>query len=156
MGKRQLLAEELPRQREKERNVVVSSFLLPSHWPNRTESSGCKAWELQPAGSAPLRRDSSVTVQLLSRVRFFANPWAAVRQASLSIANSWSLLKPMFIYKWCHPTISSFDISFSSHLQSFPGSGSSLVISSSLQVAKVLEFQLQHQSFQWIFRTDLL
>ena len=28
--------------------------------------------------------------------------------------------------------------------------------SSSRQVAKVLEFQLQHQSFQWIFRTDLL
>ena len=27
---------------------------------------------------------------------------------------------------------------------------------SSNQVAKVLEFQLQHQSFQWIFRTDLL
>ena len=26
---------------------------------------------------------------------------------------------------------------------------------SSHQVAKVLEFQLQHQSFQWIFRTDL-
>ena len=29
-------------------------------------------------------------------------------------------------------------------------------ISSSRQVAKVLEFQLQHQSFQWIFRTDFL
>ena len=29
-------------------------------------------------------------------------------------------------------------------------------VSSSLQVAKVLEFQLQHQSFQWIFRTDFL
>ena len=28
--------------------------------------------------------------------------------------------------------------------------------SSSHQVAKVLEFQLQHQSFQWIFRTGLL
>ena len=27
-------------------------------------------------------------------------------------------------------------------------------VSSSYQVAKVLEFQLQHQSFQWIFRTD--
>ena len=27
-------------------------------------------------------------------------------------------------------------------------------VSSSHQVAKVLEFQLQHQSFQWIFRTD--
>ena len=29
-------------------------------------------------------------------------------------------------------------------------------VSSSPQVAKVLELQLQHQSFQWIFRTDLL
>ena len=29
-------------------------------------------------------------------------------------------------------------------------------VSSSHQVAKVLEFQLQHQSYQWIFRTDLL
>ena len=29
-------------------------------------------------------------------------------------------------------------------------------ISSLHQVAKVLEFQLQHQSFQWIFRTDCL
>ena len=29
-------------------------------------------------------------------------------------------------------------------------------VSSSHQVAKVLEFQLQHQSFQWIFRTDSL
>ena len=29
-------------------------------------------------------------------------------------------------------------------------------VSSSHQVAKVLEFQLQHQSFQWMFRTDFL
>ena len=29
-------------------------------------------------------------------------------------------------------------------------------VSSSNQVAKVLEFQLQHWSFQWIFRTDFL
>ena len=29
-------------------------------------------------------------------------------------------------------------------------------VSSSYQVAKVLEFQLQHQSFQWIIRTDFL
>ena len=29
-------------------------------------------------------------------------------------------------------------------------------VSSSHQVSKVLEFQFQHQSFQWIFRTDLL
>ena len=29
-------------------------------------------------------------------------------------------------------------------------------VSSSHQVAKILEFQLQHQSFQWIFRTNFL
>ena len=29
-------------------------------------------------------------------------------------------------------------------------------VSSSHQVAKILEFQLQYQSFQWIFRTDFL
>ena len=29
-------------------------------------------------------------------------------------------------------------------------------VSSSYQVAQVLEFQLHHQSFQWIFRTDFL
>ena len=29
-------------------------------------------------------------------------------------------------------------------------------VSSSYQVAKLLEFQLQHQFFQWIFRTDFL
>ena len=29
-------------------------------------------------------------------------------------------------------------------------------VSSSHQVARILEFQLQHQSFQWIFRTDFL
>ena len=29
-------------------------------------------------------------------------------------------------------------------------------VNSSHQVAKVLEFQFQHQSFQWIFRTDFL
>ena len=29
-------------------------------------------------------------------------------------------------------------------------------VSSSHQVAKILVFQLQHQSFQWIFRTDFL
>ena len=35
------------------------------------------------------------SVQLLSRIRLFATPWTAAHQASLSIINSWSLLKPM-------------------------------------------------------------
>ena len=33
------------------------------------------------------------SIQLLSHVRLFATPWTAACQASLSIANSWSLLK---------------------------------------------------------------
>ena len=37
------------------------------------------------------------SVQSLSRVRLFLNPWFAVCQASLSITNSKSLLKFMFI-----------------------------------------------------------
>ena len=36
-------------------------------------------------------------VKSLSRIRLFANPWTAARQASLSITNSWNLLKLMFI-----------------------------------------------------------
>ena len=37
------------------------------------------------------------SVQLLSRVRLFAIPWIAAHQASLSITNSWSLLKHISI-----------------------------------------------------------
>ena len=37
------------------------------------------------------------SVQLLSRVWLFVTPWTTARQASLSIANSWSLLKLMSI-----------------------------------------------------------
>ena len=44
----------------------------------------------------------------------------------------------------------------SSGLQSVPAQGLFQWVSSLYQVAKVLEFQLQHQPFQWIFRTDFL
>ena len=58
---------------------------------------------------------------------------------------------------WYHPTISSSVIPFSSCLQSFLASGFFFQWVSSLhQVAKVLEFQLQHRCFLWIFRTDFL
>ena len=57
---------------------------------------------------------------------------------------------------WCHPIISS------SVTPSPPASNLSQHqglfnwVSFLNQVAKVLEFQLQHQPFQWIFRTDLI
>ena len=41
--------------------------------------------------------DQFSSVQSLSRVWLFVTPWSAARQASLSITNSRSLLKPMYI-----------------------------------------------------------
>ena len=38
---------------------------------------------------------SSVQISSVSHVQLFAAPWTAARQASLSITNSWSLLKLM-------------------------------------------------------------
>ena len=70
------------------------------------------------------RSVQSSLVQLLSCARLFATPWTAARQSSLSITKSRSLLKLMSINQWCHPTISSSVIPFSSCLQSFPASES--------------------------------
>ena len=53
---------------------------------------------------------------------------------------------------WCHPTISSSVLPFSYCPQSFPASGSFQMS----QLFASLEFQLQHQSFEWTPRTDLL
>ena len=64
------------------------------------------------------------SVQLLSHVRLFATPWTAARQASLSIINSGVYSNSCPLNWWCHPTISSSVIPFSSHLQSFPTSAS--------------------------------
>ena len=68
--------------------------------------------------------DQFSSVQSLSFVRLFvtpwSQPWSGACQASLSITNSWSLYKLM----WCYPTISASVSPFSSHLQSFPASGS--------------------------------
>ena len=58
--------------------------------------------------------------------------------------------------QWCHRTISSSVLPSFSHPQPFPELGIFKRVSCLHQVAKVLEFQLQHQSFQWIFRTDFL
>ena len=58
--------------------------------------------------------------------------------------------------RWCYPTIlssvapSPFAVNLSQHQGLFQW------VSSSQQVARVLKLQLQHQSFQWIFRVDFL
>ena len=64
------------------------------------------------------------SVQSLSRVRLFATPLTAARQASLPITNSRSYSNSCPLSRWCHPTISSSVVPFSSCPQSFPASGS--------------------------------
>ena len=58
--------------------------------------------------------------------------------------------------QWCHPTISSSVVPFSSCLQSFPASAFLPMTQFFASGGQVLKFQLQHQSLQWIFRTDIL
>ena len=96
------------------------------------------------------------SVQSLSHVRLSATPWIPARQASLSITSSRSslrltsiksvmqsshliLYRPLLLLPPIPPSISLFQWVNSSH-----------------EVAKVLEFQLQHHSFQRNPRADLL
>ena len=86
-----------------------------------------------------------------------AIPWTSAHQASLSINNSQSLLKLMCIESvmpsnhliLCHP------------LLLLPSIFPSIRVFSNESVLhirwpKYWEIQLQHESFQWIFRTDFL
>ena len=73
-------------------NGTMHSFSLPSSFPTSRQFS---------------------SVQLLSGVQLFVTPWTTARQASLSITNSQSLLKPMSIESvmpskrliLCHPLL---------------------------------------------------
>ena len=103
------------------------------------------------------RQDSLRTcfiVQLLSCVWLFPTPWIATLQASLSFTIL-SLLKLSSIgvgdaIQQCHLLLSpSPAFSLSQHHGLFHW------VSSLHQVTKVLELQLQPQSFQWIFNDFL-
>ena len=96
------------------------------------------------------------SVQLLSCVWLFVTPWIVACQASLSNTNSQSLLKLMSFESvmpsnhliLCHPLL-------------LPSIFSSIRVFSNESVLhirwpKYWEFQLHHQSFQWIFRNDFL
>ena len=95
------------------------------------------------------------SVQSLSHVRLFATPWIAARQASLSPTPRvhWDSCPSS---QWCYPAITSSVVPFSSCPNPSQHQGLFQGVSSSQGVAKILEFQFQHQSFQWIFRTDIL
>ena len=152
------------------RDFICMRFWKRWHYNDREWISGCKT--LRVGESVTTKEGSTkklfevieilciliiVIVQRLSRVQLFVTPWTAAHQASLSFTNSRSLLKLLSVES----------VMPSSYLLSCPLSSPSPPalnlsrhqglyqwVGSSHQVAKVLE--LQHQSFQWIFRTDFL
>ena len=67
-----------------------SPLMFPLAWTKLTSDSTC--WAYDPGPSVQFS-----SVQSLSCVWLFATPWTAACQASLSITNSQSLLKPMSI-----------------------------------------------------------
>ena len=100
-----------------------------------------------------------VKVKSLSHVQLLATPWTAAYQALPSMGFSrqeyWSGMPLPSPIHWVGDAIwPSLPLSSLSPpaLNLYQHQGLFQWISSSQQVAKLLEFQLQHQSFQWIFR----
>ena len=111
-----------------------------------------------------------VKVKSFSRVRLSATPWTAAYQAPPSMGFSrqeyWSgaplpspVLSLIHVQLFLTPRSAAHQAFLSPPYPAFHLSqhqGLFQWVSSLHQVAKVLELQLQHQSFQWIFRVDFL
>ena len=97
------------------------------------------------------------SVQLLSRVHLFATPWTAAHQAR-PVHQQLPEFTQTHVH-WVGDAIQSSHPLLSSSPPAFNLSQQQSLfkwVSLSHQVARALEFQLQHQSFQRIFRTDFL
>ena len=70
-----------------QKDPAVFLFSLITSW----------SWEEQMQDKKGDKILDSVVIQSLSRVQLFVTPWTAAQQGSLSITNSWSLLKLMSI-----------------------------------------------------------
>ena len=96
-----------------------------------------------------------VVVQSVSHVWLFVTPVNCKRQVSLSFTVSQSLVKLMSLIQWCHRP--SYPLSPPSPaLNLSQHQGLFQWVSFVHQVAKVLELQLGHQFFQWVFRVVFL
>ena len=122
---------------------------------------------------APRHYISVSSVQSLSRIWLFVTPWITACQASLSITNSWSLLKLMSIELVIHPAISSSVIPFScpqsllasgyfTMSQLFPWGGQSIGVSAAASVLPMNTqdwsplgwtgcISLQSKGLPWVF-----
>ena len=88
-------------------------------------------------------------VKLPSCAWFFVTSWTAECQASLSSLSVGVCSNSCSLSQWCHPTILSSVPPSSPALNLSQHQGLFQRLGSFHQVAKVLEFRLQYQSFQW-------
>ena len=91
--------------------VFSNELALHIRWPNYSSFSISLSNEYSGLISFRIDWFDLLAVQFrwdqsLSRVRLFATPWIAARQASLSITNSRSSLRLSPSSQWCHPAIS--------------------------------------------------
>ena len=137
-------------------------------------------WESQFLGrlirspGSPRRREGSGILKEEKRINFYflhSLVFSLVTQSCLTLCDLMDCSTPGFPVLHCLPALAQTHVHWvsdaiqASHPLLSPSppafrlsqhQGLFQWISSSHQVTKVLEFQLQHQSFQWIFRTDLL
>ena len=127
---------------------LSSVFFSTTVWKHQffmVQPSLWQKWSVWPVISS---------VELLSRVRLFVILELQQARLSCPLATPRACSNSCPLSRWCHPTISSSVVPFSSCFQSFPASGSFPM--SQFFTSGGLEFQLQHQSFQWTPKTDLL
>ena len=96
------------------------------------------------------------SVQTLSHVRLFATPWTTACQGSLSITNSRSPPKPRSIESVMPSNHLILVVPLSSALSLSQHQSLSNDSVLPIRWPKYWAFQLQHQSFPWIFSTDFL
>ena len=143
MGCHSLWSRGSSRPRDRTQVSCIASRLLPSEPPGKPQHY-------------PVQKRTSV--ELLIHVRVFATPWIAAHQPGLPVHHQ----LPEFTYTHAHRVGNaiqpSHPLSHPSPPAPNPSQHQSLFqwVNSSHEVAKVLKFQLQHQSFQWTPRTDLL
>ena len=165
---------ELERKRQKLFDLIYSWNLKTKQTHRTGQTDSCKRWGVQDGEKwvqvakrckLPIIRwvspgnvmYSMVVVQLLGHVRLFATPWTVAHQAPLSSTISRSSFKFMSI----ELLMPSNHLIPSRPLLLLPSIFPSIRVFSNepvslYQVANVLELQLHHQSFQWIFRVGFL
>ena len=137
------------------------------HWPRQSRAKIDKAAiRIDCSSHLKMQLFSSSKVTLI----FIRSPsWCSVAKSCLTLCDPMDCSRLLScpslstrvcsnshpLSQWCRLTITSSAAPFSSFPQSFPGS-QSFQVSPSHQMAKVLELQLQHQSWQRIFRVDIL